>query len=58
MHKGIPCLVTNMDKDDVVVHEDQVSRLILATFSALDVKVILIFPKDLLDQQDLVMFSR
>jgi len=44
MHKGIPCLAINMDKDDVVMHEDQVSRwLILATFNAVDVKVILIF---------------
>lgn len=44
MHKGIPCLVINRDKDDeVVMHEDQVSRcLILAAFSAVDVKVILI----------------
>lgn len=59
MHKGIPCLVINMDKDDVVMHEDQVSRwLILAAFSAVDVKVILIFPKDLVDQQELVMLLR
>lgn len=43
MHKRIPCLLINMDKDDgVAVHEDQVSRwLILAAFSAADVEVIL-----------------
>lgn len=44
MNKGTPYLVINLDKDGVVMHEDQVSRwLILAAFSAVDVKVILIF---------------
>lgn len=43
MHKELACLVINMNKGDVVIHEDQVSRwLILAAFSAVDVKVILI----------------
>lgn len=43
LHKEMPCLVINMNKGDVVMHEDQVSRwLILAAFSAVDVKVILI----------------
>lgn len=43
MHKEMPCLVINMNKGDVVMHDDQVSRwLILAAFSAVDVKVILI----------------
>lgn len=44
MWKGIPCLLLNMDKGDVVMHEDQVSRwLILVAFRVTDVKVILIF---------------
>lgn len=44
MHKEMPFLVINMNKGDVVMHEDQVSRwLILAAFSAVDVKVILIY---------------